>query len=65
VGRDWGCIVAVKAVEFCFLQKVQEKFFLGLFTLDNETSALFLNILYPDNSKENVMLHISMANAVM
>lgn len=28
VGRYWGCIVAVKAMEFCFLQEVQEKFFL-------------------------------------
>lgn len=38
---------------------------LGFFTLDDETSALFLNILYLDNTKKNVLLHISMAKVVM
>jgi hypothetical protein len=38
---------------------------LGLFTLGDETSAWFLNILYLDTTKENVLLHISMAKAVM
>jgi hypothetical protein len=37
---------------------------LGIFTHDNETSA-FLNIQYLDNTKQNVMLHISMTKAVM
>jgi hypothetical protein len=54
--------VAVKAVEFCFIQSLRN--ILGIFTLDNETSA-FLNILYLDNTKQNVMLHISMTKAVM
>jgi hypothetical protein len=30
-----------------------------------KTTALFLNILYLDETKENVLLHISMAKAVM
>jgi hypothetical protein len=45
--------------------KSPRKILLGPFTLDDVTSALFLNILYLDNTKENVPLHISMAKAVM
>jgi hypothetical protein len=45
--------------------KGPRKILLGLFTLDDETNALFLNILYVNSTKENVLLHISMAKAVM
>jgi len=48
-----------------FSAKIPRKILLGLLTIDDETSSLFLNILYRDNTKENVMLHISMAKAVM
>jgi hypothetical protein len=48
-----------------FSAKSPRKILLGLFTVDDETSALFLNILYLNNTKENVLLHISMAKVVM
>ena len=48
-----------------FSARSPRKILLGFFTLDDETSALFLNILYLDNTKKNVLLHISMAKVVM
>jgi hypothetical protein len=48
-----------------FSVKSPRKILLGLFTIDDETSALFLNILYLNNTKENVLLHISVAKVVM
>jgi hypothetical protein len=48
-----------------FSAKIPRKILLGLFTIDDETSALFLNMLYLNNTKENVLLLISMGKAVV
>lgn len=64
-GERMGLCSGCESNGILFSAKISRKILLGLFTIDDETSALFLNILYLDNTEENALLLISMAKAVV
>lgn len=64
-GERLGLYSGCESTGVLLSAKGPRKILLGLFTLDDETNALFLNIVYLNSTKENVLVHISMAKAVM
>ena len=55
-GERQGLYSGCESNAVLFSAKSPRKILLGLFTVGDETSALVLNILYLDNTKENVKL---------